>query len=208
MPSSKSYNRLLDEHLHILIAQGNHEAYLRLKKRYSRYADCLVRDILDQYQGTGISYGDLASLCDNRFSNIVKKYDPQRCSFFTYWKEMNEQAIMDYLNENSYLGNAKTFRGFIHLDDELDERRIVDDQIRETDKAFLSLKARKELQRLMHKNKEVFKTQDFAVLNLVLDGYSIAELEHAGLLSRSSLYLTFKCATQKLENIIKSRKEK
>ena len=116
MPSSKSYNRTLDEHLHILVAQGNHEAYLRLKKRYKRYAASLVREILSQYQGTGINHSDLVNLCDNRFSSIVQRYDPQLCSFFTYWKDMNEQVIMDYLAENSYLGNAKTFRGFIHLE--------------------------------------------------------------------------------------------
>ena len=55
----KSYNNLLDDHLHILIAQGNHEAFEKLKKRYHYHAIHLCRDILRQYEKTGISAPDL-----------------------------------------------------------------------------------------------------------------------------------------------------
>lgn len=202
MPSFKSYNRILDEHLHTLIAQGNHEAYLRLKKRYHRYADGLIRDILTKFPGTGISFDELISLCDNQFSLIVKRYNPELSSFFTYWKEICEQVVMDYLVENSYLGSAKEFFGFINLDDELDERKIVGEQIRENNDTLLIEKRRNELKVVIRHNREAFKKREFALLNLLLDGYSIVELEHADLISRSSLYLTCNTAIKKLERII------
>ena len=38
-----SYNRILDEHLHTLIAQGNHEALERLKRRYHYLLFFIIR---------------------------------------------------------------------------------------------------------------------------------------------------------------------
>ena len=42
----KPYNRILDEHLHILAAQGNHEAYLKLQKCYHMHALSLCAELL------------------------------------------------------------------------------------------------------------------------------------------------------------------
>ena len=42
----KSFNTVLDDYLLILVAQGNHEAYERLKKRYHCHAIRICKDIL------------------------------------------------------------------------------------------------------------------------------------------------------------------
>ena len=204
MPS-KSYKRILDEHLHILICQGNHEAYLKLASRYHEYAQNLAREILQQFTGSGVSFGELMAVCSHRFCHVVRKYDHQLCSFYNFWKDATEQAIMDYLLDNSYLANAKAFRGFIHYDEELDERRIVGEHLAEFNDDYHLKMLVKELKRLVNMNKDKFKKQEFTLLILVLDGYSLKELEHTDMMSRSALYLTFNNACQKLKEIVEGK---
>ncbi len=70
----KSYNQILDEHLHILIAQGNHEAYNTLSKRYHIHASILVSELLKQYAYTGITRSELISVCEAHFVFVISKY--------------------------------------------------------------------------------------------------------------------------------------
>lgn len=206
MPS-KSYNRILDEHLHILISQGNHEAYLKLAKRYKDYADSLAIELLEQYPGSGVSISEIVSICSNVFPHVVKKYDHQRCSFYVFWREASENAIMDYLIENSYLSNARFFKGVIQLDESVDDKRTHLDFVSENDDDYHKERMIKELKRLLNHYKLHFTRQEFALLHLSLQGYSIKDLEHSGILSRSHLYLTFNNACQKLRSIVKQRKK-
>jgi len=206
-PSNKSYRRILDEHLHILIAQGNHEAYLKLLRRYKDYAENLAHELLDQYPGSGVLVTEITAVCSNRFSYIVRKYDPQLCSFYTFWRESSEQAIIDYFIDNSYLASAKAFRGFIHYDEEVDERRLNYERIAENDEDKYVDKVVRELKRVLNRHKDKFKKQEFAVMYLTLEGYSIKELEHTGMMSRSSLYLTFTAACDKLKTILEAFKK-
>ena len=60
----RSYHRILDEHLHILITQGNHDAYQKLKRRYRYHSLTLCRDILSQYSKTGVTMQELITICD------------------------------------------------------------------------------------------------------------------------------------------------
>ena len=106
----KSYNQILDEHLHILIAQGNHEAYNTLRKRYHIHASILVRELLDKYAYTGIPYNELISVCEEHFVFIISKYHPGRSSFYSFWKSSSSQCLMDYLVEHSYGADAYVFR--------------------------------------------------------------------------------------------------
>ena len=207
MPPSKSYRRILDEHLHILIAQGNHEAYLKLARRYKEYAENLTRELMEQYPGSGVLSSEIMAVCSHRFPYIVKKYDPQLCSFYTFWKEASEQAVIDYFIDNSYLASAKVFRGFIHYDEEIDERRLNYERVAENDDNKHIERLARELKRILTKNKDKFKKQEFAVIYLILEGYSIKELEHGGIMSRSSLYLTFTSACNKLKDILETRKK-
>ena len=67
----KSYNTILDEHLHILIAQGNHEAYVKLVRRYRNHAAKLCHELLTQYEKTGVTVADLLAVCGDCFIGVL-----------------------------------------------------------------------------------------------------------------------------------------
>ena len=207
MPAPKSYRRILDEHLHILIAQGNHEAYLRLTKSYKEFAEILARELLERYPGSGVLFSEVVAVCSHRFPYIVKKYDPQLCSFYTFWRETSEQAVIDYFIDNSYLATAKTFRGFLHYDEETDEKRLNYEHLAEGDEDYRIEKMVREIKRILSNYKNKFKSMEFTILLLTLDGYSLKELEHCGMMSRSNLYLTFTIACDKLKNILEQNRK-
>ena len=115
-----SYNRILDEHLHTLIAQGNHEALEKLQKRYHHHAISLCHDFLTQYPKTGISVEELMTVCDDSFIFIVTKYDPAVSSFFTFWKEHIVHRIMDYIVDNSFNTDLSILKRNVSMDQELD----------------------------------------------------------------------------------------
>ena len=200
----RSYNRILDEHLHILIAQGNHEAYERLKRRYHCHSLALCRDILKQYCKTGVSVNDLTAVCDGCFMNTVKKYDSSKNSFFSFWKEMATQKVMEYLVNNSYGATPDNFKLSVSLDQEIQEKHPLMDIISEVDDDFLKRKKIFEIKSVIYRNEALFTGQETALLNFVLDGYSLAELEHTGVMKRSTLYLTFNSAIEKLQMIMKT----
>lgn len=204
LPKLKSYNRLLDEHLHILITQGNHEAYLRLAKRYKKYFEGLTCEIIEQYPKSGVSFKEIMAICGQSFPEIVKKYDSSRLScFFIFWRETCLKGIMDYLLENSYLANAAMFRGFVTFDEELDERRCASDRLAEFDDNHIDTRRVEMLRRLINEHKDEFKNHEFAILTLMLDGYDLNELEHTGIISKSYLYLTFIRGVEKLKKYFK-----
>lgn len=204
----KSYNRILDEHLHNLITQGNHEAYLRLTKRYRKYFQGLTCEMLEKYPSSGVSYQEVMAICSQVFPKIVRKYDSQRLSsFFVFWRETTEKAIVDYFIENSYLANAAVFRGFVCFDEEMDERRFASDRLAEFNEHHINKKRIEELKKLMRSNQKLFKHQEFAMMTLMLEGYDLNDLEHSGMMSRSSLYLTFSSACEKLKKLIKDMKK-
>lgn len=204
MPPIKSYSRILDEHLFALISQGNHEAYLKLIRRYRLYAKHLAQEILEQYQGSGVSYHDVMAVLSNYFCYVVKSYDPQKSSFYSFWKESSEKAVIDYLLDNSYLANAKAFRGFICLDEENDEKRAHVEELHENDQDYINRRMVEELKSILSYHRDSFKKLEYTVLYLLLDGYSINELEHGDIMSRASLYLTFNSACKKLKKIMES----
>ncbi len=200
-----SYNRILDEHLHTLITQGNHEAFERLKRRYQHHSYALCHDLLNQYQKTGISITELMAVCEGQFVFIVKKYDPSLSTFFSFWKDITLHRLMDYLIDNSYKADSADINGNISLDQEFEDRHTISDYyIYEKDDDYREKKRKLfEIKNVIAKNDDVFTKQEAALLNLVLDGYTIADLEHSGVMSRSALYLTFKSATSKLEKLVK-----
>ena len=202
----KSYNQILDEHLYILIAQGNHEAFNQLHKRYHQHAVTLAKDLASQYSETGITYTELVSTCEDRFSFVLKKFNPGLASFYTFWKSIVLPYLMEYIVENSYDGGAFMFKGFISFDQRNEEMKEFSDFIGERgDERALKRKIF-EIRHVLHKYDLFFTYQEKALLNLVLDGYSLAELEHSGLLGRSQLNLTYKTAVNKLQKYMKMPK--
>ena len=198
----KSYNTLLDEHLHILIAQGNHEAFEKLKKRYFLHAAQLSRETLKQFEKTGITIDDLLIVCDNSFREIVEKYDMQLSSFYSFWKITTNHQIVQYLLNNALLAQTNTLKGSLSIDQEFDNNHSFADLLCEIDDRKLRRKRITEIKRIITQHSLRFTRQESAMLNLVLDGYSIADLEHTGIMSRSSLYLTFNIAIDKLQKIL------
>jgi hypothetical protein len=128
-------------------------------------------------------------------------------SFFVFWRESSEKAIVDYLLENSYLANAAMFSGFVSFDEEADERRFASERIAEFNEHHYNEKRIEELKRIIYAHRKEFKHQEFAMLTLMLEGYDLNDLEHTGMMSRSSLYLTFNNACDKIRKYIQTAKK-
>ena len=202
MPN-KSFNQILDEHLHILIAQGNHEAYQSLNKRYHKHASLLCTNLLRQYPDTGISKKELLSLCEAHFLFVVTKYTNGLSRFYSFWKESTSQMLMDYLIENSYEGDSFVYKGIVSFDQNSDDRHCFGDLIGERDDEKALIRKAFEMKGLINKFGVFFTGQEKALLNLILEGYTLPELEHSGMLRKSYLYLTYKSAISKLHNLLR-----
>ena len=200
----KSYNRILDEHLHILIAQGNHEAYVRLKKCYHLHSLSLCSDILMQYPESGVARSELVTICDDYFPVVVAKFNPALSSFYSFWKEGTIKEIMDYMIDNSYGADAFSFRGSVSFNQENEKNgNDYSDILAEVDDNREKRRMMFEIRGLIARSSWLFSSQEKTLLILLLEGYSFKELEHNGVMSRSTLYLTFNIAIRKLKNCIK-----
>ena len=200
--SNKSYNQILDEHLHILIAQGNHEAFNKLSKRYHKHASILVSELIKQYSYTGITAKELLIACEDHFPFVVLKYVHGKASFYSFWKGSSLQCLMDYIIENSYDGDAYTFKGSISFDQKNDEMHSFSELIGENSDEKIVKKRVFEIKHAIHKYEIFFTHQEKMLLNLILEGYSLAELEHTGLLGKSQLNLTYKSAIERLKKYL------
>ena len=195
----KTYNRILDEHLHILITQGCYEAFIELKKRYHKHAQILCVGLLNQYQKTGITKAELVSVCDNHFPFVLKKYVSGLSSFYNFWETCTKQVAMDYLIEFSYEAEGVFFSGLFSIERDLVNLELL--QEKDTNK---NLKRRVfEIRSVIAKYDLFFTEPEKALLNLVLSGYTISDLEKTGLYCKSTLYLTFNSAITKLKNYLK-----
>ena len=201
----KNQDRILDDHLITLIAQGNHDALAELEKRYHKHSLHLVNQLLIQYPSTGISKKELVAVCESHFPFVVMKYSPlKHSSFLTFWKESTKNSIMDYLIDNSYNGGAFSFRGVISLDEADEESLCYGEIIAEKNNERITKKRIFEIRTEIYRFKNCFTDLEFTVLNLVLVGYTYPELEHSGMMSRTTLHLTFKNAVRKLHNLMRN----
>ena len=141
-------------------------------------------------------------MCDSDFRSIVEKYDAELSSFFSFWKQSACHYVMRYLEDNSYNADASSFKGSVSIDQEFDDNHSFADLLCEIDDSKIKRKKIIDVKRIIARNESRFTQQESAMLNLILDGYSIPDLEHSGLMSRSSLYLTFNAAVEKLQKII------
>ena len=204
----KSQDRLLDEHLHSLVAQGNHDALIELRKRFHKHSRHLVNQLLIQYPNTGITKKELLAVCDSHFPFVVLKYNPLvQSSFLTFWRESTKNCAMDYLIENSYNGGAFGFRGVISFDEANEDSLCYGELIAERDDEKITKRQIFEVKTQLYKYKAFFTDQEFSIVNLILSGYSFSDLEHGEMMSRTTLYLTFKNAVKKLKKYIKQGQE-
>ena len=198
----KSYNQILDEHLHILTAQGNHEAYGKLSKRYHVHAAILVNEYLKQYGYTGVTAKELITVCEEHFLFVVNKYLPGRSSFYTFWKSSTSQFLMDYIVENSYEGEAFCFKGSISFDQKNDEMHTFSELIAEKEDEKLIKRKVFEIKHVLHRYGAFFTTPEKTLINTILEGYSLADFANAGILGKSQINLTYKSAIEKIQKYI------
>lgn len=201
----KPYNRILDEHLHILAAQGNHEAYLKLEKRYHMHALSLCAELLMQYPKSGISRKELVAICDDYFPLIIMKFNPTLSSFYSFWKESTTQELMDYMIENSYGADASSFCGTLSLDN--DNHSYIE-MIAEINEDQNLRRKIFEVKGLIHRNSVFFTSYEKTLLLLVLDGYTLKEIEYTELMSKSKIYLTFNSGIEKLKKCLNRKIKK
>lgn len=204
----KSYNRILDEHLHILAAQGNHEAYLKLQKCYHMHALLLCSEVLMQYPKTGITRKELVAICDDYFPLVVLKFNPTLSSFYSFWKESTMREIMDYMVDNSYGAEASMFRGSFSLDSDEDNHNSYSEMLAEINEDINMRRKIFEVKGLINRYRVFFTDFEKALLLLVLDGYSLKELEDAKIMSKSNLYLTFNNGVEKLKKCLNRKIKK
>ena len=208
MPT-KSEERLLDEHYLSLIAQGNHDALVELGKRYHKHSCHLVKNLLIKYPDTGVTKRELLLVCDNHFPFVIAKYNPLiGASFLTFWKESTENVVMDYLYDNSYQGGAFSFRGVISFDEENDLSMNYSELLAEKDDAKRNKRRIFEVKTILYRHKNVFSKQEFILLNLALNGFTYADFEKTGVMSRTTVHLTFKNAVKRLNNLLKKDEKK
>ena len=201
----KPYNRILDEHLHILAAQGNHEAYLKLQKCYHMHALSLCAELLMQYPKSGIARKELIAICDDHFPLIILKYNPALSSFYSFWKESTTQELMDYMIENSYGADASSFCGILSLDHDNSDYIEMISEINEDKNLRRKIF---EVKGLIHRNSIFFTSYEKALLLLVLDGYTLKDIEYTRMMSKSNLYLTFNNGLEKLKKCLNRKIKK
>ena len=201
----RSYNQILDEHLHILVAQGNHEAYNTLRKRYHIHASFLVNNLLKQYANTGITVKELMTASEEHFLFVISKYVPGRSSFYSFWKSSTHQYLMDYLIDNSYDADASAFRGSISLDQKFEDMHSFGETLAEKNDPRSVKRMVFEIKNILYKYDAFFTVVEKTLINLILEGYSLADFEHAGILGKSQVNLTYKSAVEKLQKYLRER---
>ena len=203
-----SQDRLLDEHLHTLVAQGNHDALIELGKRYHKHSRHLVSQLLNEYPSTGITKRELNAVCDSHFHYIVIKFNATLCSsFLTFWKESAKNAAMNYLIENSYNGGAFGFRGVISFNEANEDSLCYGEIIAEKDDERIDKKRIFEIRSHLYRYKNCFTDLEFGIVNLILSGYSYAELVHGNMMSRATIRLTFNKAMKKLKTLVNNSQQ-
>lgn len=198
MPN-KSNRRLPDEKLHLLITRGCYEAFIELKKRYHKHTLVLVNELLNQYINTGIGKRELTSICDAYFPFVTKSYLTGFSSFYSFWRETTLQCAMDYLIENSYGGQASFFSGSISLNQPGENNHAFEDILAEKDISKDEKRKIFEIKAILAKKDAFFTTSEKAILNLILTGVTLSEIEKTGLYGKTYIHLTFKSAIKKLK---------
>lgn len=203
MPKKLPRNHLTDESLHSLCAQGNHDAYLLLATRYERYCKKLVNQILEDFPGSGIDFHELVAVNNNLFPYVVRKFNPELNYFYAFWRTSTSRAIMDYVMQNSYNAQAKTFKGAFALDDENDERIAVYEYLHEEDENYIIRWQTREIIHLVESNSQLFEKNELLVLDAIFQGLTLSEIEQSGIIKRSTLYLTYNRVIEKLKKLLK-----
>ena len=200
--STITYKHVLDEHLHILVAQGNHEAFVELKKRYHKHADVLCARLLTQYPKTGIAKKELVGICDSHFPTIIRKYMSGMSSFYLFWEMCAKQEAMDFLVDFSYEAEGVFFSSTFSIDVDIEGKYGSLEFLHERDQNKDLKRKIFEARATLAKYDKFFTEVEKSLLNLAIAGYTVSDLEKTGIYSRSQLYLTFKTASEKMKKYL------
>ena len=197
----KSYNQILDEHLHILIAQGSYDAFIRLRKRYQKHAVSLATELFQKYSYTGISFKELVFVCEDYFPFAISKYIPGLSSFYSFWKSHTKLYAVNYISDYCFDEDVMSIKGIISFDQKNEGAHSLSELIGEVDERTIKRKVF-EIRYVIHKYSVFFTQQEKALLNFILQGYSLVDIINSKVLSRSQLYLTYKTAVEKVQKYI------
>lgn len=195
----RTYHQILDEHLHILIAQGSYDAFINLRKRYHKHAVQLATDLYQQYRYTGISFNELLAACEDYFPFTICKFVPGLSTFYCFWKSTTKLHLINYIIDFSYDGNGVPINDYISFDQKKDESHSFGELIGETNDQSVVKRKIFEIKHILHKYNLFFTTQEKALINCVLEGYSLMDFKRSGALGRSQISLTYKSAVNKLK---------
>ena len=208
MPSSKSYRRILDEQTHALVAQGSHEAYLHFLKRYKFYSESLARELLaSKYYGSGAFPAELVAVCVDRFPYVLKKFNPEICSFYTFWRNTVEQYIIDYMTDNYFSEKSMTQASYVSFNDSISELNSGLELLAESDDDTVKDRLNHDAKRLIAMHRNLFTPSEITLMLLLFDGYKLADYERSGIVVKSTMYLTFSRVCKKLEKLFKDDKK-
>lgn len=102
------------------IISGSRIAYSQLIEKYSAHSKLLANAILktQPLKNNGYAFDDLVSIALYSVVIALKYYDIETGNqFYPYWKEIAKKEIYDFINKNSYSGEARIFSNYLPLSD-------------------------------------------------------------------------------------------
>lgn len=172
-----NHKNLSDEDLVVQISLGDHLCFLELYSRYDKHAYKLCNEYMFTFVKDGITLSDLLSVALSSIVKALKKYQPGKGLFFTYWKQVATHDIQDYAHKYSYNIGGKMFNGLSLSDNVI---------LTKSEKGY------KEVGKMDHYSEDKFLTEEFysyvssklfnkekkalKVLRLLIYGYTVNEI--------------------------------
>lgn len=113
-----------DESLVERVLNKDKQAEAIFYKRYYEYSKRLGSSYYFDYKRTGISEDEFIAVAFSVTAIAVKAYKFGTCPFYFFWKRVANNAIRDYIRENSYTLGAKEYG-----DMSLDAKRYSDNDV-------------------------------------------------------------------------------
>lgn len=184
-----NHKNLSDEDLVVQISLGNHLCFLELYSRYEKHAYKLCNEYMFVFVKDGLMLNDLISVALSSLVKSLKKYQPSKGLFFTFWKKIATHDLQDFATKYSYNIGGKMFNGLSLSDSVISTRR--DDLYIElgtidtyNEDRFLTEEFYQYVsQKVLGKDKKALK-----ILKLLIYGYSVNEISIKTKISIKSIY--------------------
>ncbi len=120
-----------DEDLIFLMSAGSEAASMAFYARYNEHAWKIAKAFFKCHSNHGIAVNEFYTVAFEATYIALRQYKNIRGRFYPYWNVTAMHDMVDYLNENSYVGEAKPLGG-VSLDSVCyinNERQIFHDVI-------------------------------------------------------------------------------